>query len=82
MLLYAERGNSVLEFEELQQKLFAYKNDLSELKEAIGYETTQKQIDMLEAQSAAPGFWDNVENSQEILQKTSKLKSKIEEYVP
>lgn len=80
MLLSAERGNSVLEFEELQQKLSSYKADLSELKESIGYENTQKQIDMLEAQSAAPGFWDNVEKSQEILQKTSKLKSKIEEY--
>ena len=59
----------MLEFEELGLKLSSYEKELNELKDAIGYETTTKQIDMLETQTAAPGFWDNIENSQEILQK-------------
>ena len=70
----------MLEFEELSLKLSSYKDDLEELRDAIGYESLIKQIDMLEAQSAAPGFWDDIENSQEVLQKTSRLKSKVEEY--
>ena len=70
----------MLEFEELGLKLSSYEKELNELKDAIGYETTTKQIDMLETQTAAPGFWDNIENSQEILQKVSRLKNKIGEY--
>ena len=70
----------MLEFEELGLKLSSYDKELAELKDAIGYETTTKQIDMLETQTAAPGFWDNIENSQEILQKVSRLKNKIGEY--
>lgn len=70
----------MLEFDELSLKLSAYENELHELKTAIGYDSLIKQIDMLEAQSAAPGFWDNIENSQEVLQRTSRLKNKIAEY--
>ncbi|MBQ1187160.1 MAG: peptide chain release factor 2 [Clostridia bacterium] len=70
----------MLEFEELSLKLSSYKEALEELYDAIGYESLIKQIDMLEAQSAAPGFWDNIENSQEVLQKTSRLKAKVAEY--
>ncbi len=70
----------MLEFEELGIKLSSYKNELIDLKEAIGYASLCEQVAKLEAQAAAPGFWDDLENSQEILQKTSKLKGKIEEY--
>ncbi len=70
----------MLEFEELSLKLSSYKDDLAELYDAIGYESLIKQIDMLETQSAAPGFWDDTQNSQEILQKISRLKAKTEEY--
>lgn len=34
----------------------------------------------LEAQSAEPGFWDDMEKSQKILQKTKQLKDKVENY--
>ncbi len=70
----------MLEFEELMLKLQGFKNDLAELKGAIGYETVKEQVSKLEAQAAADGFWDNVENSQAVLQKISKLKSKTEAY--
>ena len=70
----------MLEFEELSLKLSSYKDALKELYDAIGYESLIKQIDMLETQSAAPGFWDDTQNSQEILQKISRLKAKTEEY--
>ena len=38
------------------------------------------KIDELEKISAEPGFWDDMENSQKILQKTKQLKDKVESY--
>ncbi len=70
----------MLEFEELRLKLEGYKEELGELKGAIGYEMLREQVSKLEAQAAAPGFWDNLENSQTVLQKISQLKGKCEAY--
>lgn len=80
MPLFVEKGSSMLEFEELGLKLSSYKDELAELKEAIGYDNIAEQVAKLEAQAAAPNFWDDLENSQTILQKTSRLKEKISEY--
>ena len=38
------------------------------------------KIDELEKISAEPGFWDDMENSQKVLQKTKQLKDKVESY--
>lgn len=70
----------MLEFEELGLKLAGYRDALKELKSAIGYETLKEQVSKLEAQAAATGFWDNLENSQSVLQKISQLKGKYEAY--
>ncbi len=80
MPLFVGKGSSMLEFEELGLKLSSYKDELAELKDAIGYENIAEQVAKLEAQAAAPNFWDDLENSQAILQKTSRLKEKISEY--
>ena len=39
------------------------------------------EIEELEQKAAEPGFWDNIENSQKILQRTKGLKSKVERYL-
>ncbi len=70
----------MLEFEELGLKLESNKAALSELRGAIGYDYLKEQVAKLEAQAAADGFWDNVENSQAVLQKISQLKGKYEAY--
>lgn len=70
----------MLEFEELRLKLEGEREPLVELKSAIGYETLKEQIAKLEAQAAASGFWDDLENSQAVLQKISQLKGKCEAY--
>ena len=80
MPLCARKGNSMLEFEELRLELAAYNSPLLELRDAIGYDNLCEEVAKLEAQSAAPDFWDDLENSQVILQKTSRLKGKLEEY--
>lgn len=38
------------------------------------------KISELEEQSSAPGFWDDVENSQKVFQHTKQLKDKVERY--
>lgn len=38
------------------------------------------KISELEEQSSAPGFWDDVENSQKVFQQTKQLKDKVERY--
>ncbi len=70
----------MLEFEELKLKLETKRDELSELKAAIGYETLKEQVAKLEVEAAAPGFWDNIENSHAVLQKISQLKGKYETY--
>ena len=70
----------MLEFEELRLKLESYKDELLALKEAIGYEQLKEQVEKLESQAAADGFWDDIENSQKVLQQTSRYKSKIQDY--
>ncbi len=70
----------MLEFEELKLKLESFKSDLAELKGAIGYELIKEQVAKLEAQAASEGFWDDVDNSQAVLQKTAQLKGKFEAY--
>lgn len=39
-----------------------------------------KEIEELEQKSAEPGFWNDIENSQKILQRTKSLKSRLERY--
>ncbi len=70
----------MLEFEELGLKLEGNKDALSELRGAIGYDYLKEQVAKLETQAASDGFWDNVENSQAVLQKISQLKGKYEAY--
>lgn len=38
------------------------------------------EIDELEHKAAEPGFWDDIENSQRVLQKTKSLKTRVERY--
>ncbi len=41
---------------------------------------TELEIKKLEEESAKPDFWDDMENSQKVLQKTKQLKDKVERY--
>ncbi len=70
----------MLEFEQLKLKLTAYESDIKDLKDAIGYDKLKREIEELELKAAAPGFWDDADASRVILQKTGKLKNKVEVY--
>lgn len=70
----------MLEFEQLKLRLEANESELHDLKDALGYESLKNEIEELENKAAAPGFWDDMENSQKILQRTGKLKNTVETY--
>ena len=70
----------MLQFEEQKLRLSAAKDELDVLGEALGISAAKEKIAELEAQSAADGFWDDLENSQKVLKETSKLKNKVSAY--
>ncbi len=70
----------MLEFEQLGLRISGSENELRDLKSALGYDNLCREIEELETKASAPGFWDDLENSQKILQKTGKLKNTVETY--
>ena len=70
----------MLEFEQLKLRLEANEGELRDLKEALGYDRLRREIEELETKASAPGFWDDMESSQKILQRTGKLKNTAETY--
>ena len=70
----------MLEFEQLNLRLISNRDELLDLEDALGYDRLKRDIDELEMKSSAPGFWDDPETSQKIVQKTGKLKNTVELY--
>ena len=70
----------MLEFEQLNLRLISNRDELLDLKDALGYERLKRDIEELEMKSSEPGFWDDPEASQKIVQKTGKLKNTVELY--
>lgn len=70
----------MLEFEEQRFKLQGFYGELTDLKDAIGYDDLKKEISVLEAKAAEPDFWDDIDASQKILQKTSQIRDKVAKY--
>lgn len=70
----------MIEFEEQKLRLEGYKGELVDLADAIGIEALKKEVESLEKESSADGFWDDLENSQKVLQKIRHDKNKIEDY--
>lgn len=70
----------MIQLEELKLKLSENEPLIEDLKEAIGVPRLEEEIKELEKVSSVPDFWDDIENSQRILQKISFLKSRIRNY--
>ena len=70
----------MLQFEELKLRLIAHEEELANLAEALGLEKMKTESANLEEQQAQEGFWDDIQNSQKVLQRTSVLKNKVSAY--
>ncbi len=75
-----ERRYIMVQFEELLLELQALKPDIDDLSDALGLKSVRSEIEQLELKATEPGFWDDVEKSQQVLQKTGALKGKVEAY--
>ena len=62
-------------FEEHATQLASMAERLEELGKCLDLESTQERIDALEARMAQPGFWDDPESAQKIVQKLKAFKS-------
>lgn len=71
----------MLQLEELKLALADLGSPLKDLAEAIGLSKIKEEISELEAESAEPDFWDDMEKSHKTLQKISFLKNKKQKYL-
>ena len=57
----------MLQIEDLKQELQAQQPKIEYLKEALGYENLLKEKRELDEQAAKPDFWNDVENTKQVL---------------
>lgn len=70
----------MLQYEELRLSLLKCKEPIGELADALGLGKMKEEIAELEERAASDGFWNDLEKSQQIVQRTSMLKKKVEAY--
>jgi peptide chain release factor 2 len=68
----------MLQFDEYKVKLNNLLPRLEELGQALNLASAERELDLLESESAADGFWDNLEKSQKILQRMKNLRGKVD----
>lgn len=70
----------MVQFEELRLELERTRPEIDDLADALGLKAMMSEIEQLENKATEPGFWDDMDKSQVILQRTSALKNKVEGY--
>ncbi len=70
----------MVQFDEQRLRLEGYRAELLDLADALGLEELAKEVARLEEESASENFWNDMENSQKVLQKIRQNKNKIEAY--
>lgn len=70
----------MIEFEEYKSKIHGLKPALDNLGVALKLDEARAEAARLEEESAKEGFWNDIENSQKVLQKTKQLKNKCAKF--
>ena len=70
---------AILQFDEYKTKLTALKPTIADLADALGLESAEQELDLLQAESAADGFWNDMEHAQKVSTRIKNLQDKIEE---
>lgn len=70
----------MLFLEELRIELLSYRPQIKELYHVLGIEKAKEELDELHQTIAMANFWDNIENSHTIMQRTHTLEAKIAKY--
>ena len=66
----------MIEFDEYKQKILALQPTLENIKGALKLDEAGAELRQLEEESARDGFWNDLENSQKVLQRIKQLKNK------
>ncbi len=67
----------IVELDQYRLDLIAQEDAVKELKESLGIVRTEEKIKELEELSAGEDFWNDMENSQKVLQEIKQLKDKV-----
>ena len=66
--------------DELRVEMTGYRKEIEELSDVLSIKASKDRIAELNAETAKDGFWDDLENSQKVLQETKALERKIERF--
>ncbi len=67
----------MLQFDEYKVKLNNIRPALADLGQALNLDAAVKELDLLEAESASDGFWENIEKAQKVQQRIKTLQGKL-----
>ena len=70
----------MLEYEQYRLELSGLEKAICDLEASLDIAGKKEKIAELEKEAQAPDFWDDMENSQKVLQKTKQLKDKVSAY--
>lgn len=70
----------MIELEQLKYTLNSFREPLEDLSGSLALEAKKERIDQLELSMEEPGFWDQVEKSQQVMKEVKGLKDVVEEY--
>jgi peptide chain release factor 2 len=75
-----ERMNNMIILDDLRVEMSGYRKEMTELADVLNIQAAKDELADLNEQATATGFWDDLENSQKVLQRTKSLERKIEKF--
>ena len=66
--------------DELRVEMVGYRKEMEELADVLNIKAAKERVAELNKQTEENGFWDDLENSQKVLQETKSLERKIEKF--
>ena len=66
--------------DELRVEMVGYRKEMEELSDVLNIKAAKERVAQLNEETAKDGFWDDLENSQKVLQETKALERKIDKF--
>ena len=66
--------------DELRVEMVGYRKEMEELADVLNIKAAKDRVAELNAETSKDGFWDDLENSQKVLQETKSLERKIDKF--
>lgn len=70
----------MIELDQLKYNMNSYREPLEKLSGSLGLEEKKERIEQLELDMEAPGFWEDLEESQRVVREVKGLKDQVEGY--